>query len=122
MSPTGPSYPGGPRRRSRGESDSDPASGVKLDRAEELEDRVVRRRMESVRRRRRKRLAVGFGIALAVAGAIGFWMGYQANQTSEEIAAEQRRATEEEFDLSRERNIILEQLWLMEDLERAPRP
>ena len=122
MSSNGPSYPGGPRRRTQGNSDSDAPSGVKLDRAEDLEDRVVRRRLASVRKRRRKRIAVGFGIALAVAGAIGFWMGYQANQTSEEIAAEQRRSTEEEFDLTRERNIILEQLWLMEDLERAPRP
>ncbi|MDX1568033.1 MAG: hypothetical protein R3223_09540 [Longimicrobiales bacterium] len=49
-------------------------------------------------------------------------MGYQANQTSEDIAAEQRQANEEGLHITRERNIILEQLWLMEDLERAPRP
>ena len=83
---------------------------------------MIRRRVEKVRTRRRKRLAMGFGAALAIAAAAGFWMGYQANQTSEDIAAEQRQANEEGLDITRERNIILEQLWLMEDLERAPRP
>ncbi|MFP3947732.1 MAG: hypothetical protein ACLFWG_03305 [Longimicrobiales bacterium] len=83
---------------------------------------MVRRRTEAAHKRRRKRLAAGFGIGLVVAGAAGFWIGYQANQSSEDIAAEQRQANDEGLDLTRERNIILDQLWLMEDLERARRP
>ena len=49
-------------------------------------------------------------------------MGLQANRTSEEIAAEQDGRVQEGFDLSRERNKVLQQLWLMEDLERVRQP
>lgn len=122
MSSSGPSYPGGPRRKSDADSDPESSSRVELARAEDVEDRIARRRLEAVKKRRRRRIAVGFGIALVVAGGAGFWMGYQANRTSEEIAAEQSRSNEDGFDLTRERNIILEQLWLMEDLERVQRP
>lgn len=119
MSPSGASYPGGPRRRDQEASSSEAAPGARLGRAEEMEDRLHRRHRDAVRRRRKKRLALGFGVVLVVAGTAGFWMGYQANRTSEEIAAEESRAAQDEFDLTRERNVILQQLWLMEDLERA---
>lgn len=113
-------YPGGPRKRDDGGGDEDRRR--KLDRAEEIEGRLHQRHRSAVRKRRKKRLLVGFAVAVLVAGAAGFWMGLQANRTTEEIAAEQERRPEKGFDLSSERNKVLQQLWLMEDLERAPRP
>lgn len=114
-------YPGGP---GRGDDDEEGARPRRLDlrRAEEVEGRLHERHRSSLRRRRRKRLLVGFLVALVVAGGAGYWLGLQANRTSEEIAAEQESGPESGFDLTRERNQVLQQLWLMEDLERARRP
>lgn len=115
-------YPGGPRKRDDDEEGDHDADRPKLTRAEEREGRLHQRHRRAVRRRRKKRLLVGFVVAVLVAGGVGFWMGLQANRTTEEIAAEQENRPEQEFDLTRERNTILQQLWLMEDLERARRP
>lgn len=115
-------YPGGPRRRDEGEDGADAdRRRPHLSRAEEIEGRVHERRRSRARRRRSTRLLLGFLAALVVAGSAGFWMGLQANRTSEEIASEQESGPQEGFDLTRERNQILQQLWLMEDLERARR-
>lgn len=115
------SYPGGP---SRGDAD-DPESGRPRRRglrgAEDLEERLHAKYRSAVGRKRRKRLLIAFGVAVLVAGATGFWMGLQAHRSADEIASEQERRPEAEFDITRERNLLLQQLWLMEDLERVPR-
>lgn len=115
-------YPGGPRKRD--DEDGGESRRPNLAPAEEREGRLHDRHRRIVRRRRKKRILVGFLVALLVAGGLGFWMGFQANRTSEEIAAEQESGRERGFDLTRERNTILQQLWLMEDLEleRSRRP
>lgn len=114
------SYPGGPRRRGE-EPDAEDRPHPKLERAQAIDMRAQERQRIAARQRRRRRVLSGFAIALVLAGGAGFWVGLQADRTSEEIAAEQSRRGSEELDLTRERNIILQQLWLMEDLERARR-
>lgn len=114
-------YPGGPRKRD-GDADEGERPRSPLTRAEEIEGRLHDRRRRRVRRRRRRRLLVGLLVAVVAAGATGFWMGLQSNRTSEEIAAEEDGRPERGFDLTRERNRVLQQLWLMEDLERARQP
>ena len=115
-------YPGGPRKRDEEEDRSAPRRRPDLSRAEDIEGRLHDRHRAAVRRRRRKRLLAGFLVAIVIAGVAGFWLGTQSNRTSEEIAAEQNgRSGQQGLDITRERNTILQQLWLMEDLERARR-
>lgn len=117
------SYPGGPSKREADDAESRRATGrTRLTRAEEMEARAHEGRRARIRRRRRKRLIVGFAVAIVVAGAAGFWMGLQSHRTAEEIAAEQERRQREQFDFGAESDRLLQQLWLMEDLERARKP
>lgn len=114
-------YPGGPRRPGR-EAEGGPRHDPDLSTAEEIENRSARRQMRSARRRRRRRSLIGFVLAFLVAGTAGFWLGWRSHRTSEEIAREVEERPDPEIDLTRERDAILQQLWLMEDLERARRP
>lgn len=115
-------YPGGPGR-GEGEGDESRRRPDTLPSAEEMEERRMAWARRSQWKRRRRRLLVGFVVAVLVAGGTGFWLGWQSHRTPEEIAREEegRSGDGEGVDLSRERDIILEQLWLMEELERAPR-
>lgn len=121
MSPIDGRYPGGPRHPD-GERDRASRRDPDLATAEEIENRTALRRMRSARKRRKRRAVIGFLVAFAVAGSAGFWLGWRSHRTTEEIAREAEEEPSRELDLSRERNIILQELWLMEDLERARRP
>jgi len=116
-------YPGGPSREGDGSTGGAVRRSPELSRAEELETRAHRGRQHRVRKRRRRRVAVGFVVALLVAGAVGFWMGISSHRTAAEIAREEEAAARErEFDPAAESDRLLQQLWLMEDLERARQP
>lgn len=118
------SYPGGPSKAGdAGDGDAARKHRPRLSRAEEIEARAQDGRRARVRRRRRRRVMVGFLVALAASGAVGFWMGMQSHRSAAEIAAEQEAADREDaFDLHAEGDRILRELWLMEDLERARQP
>lgn len=115
-------YPGGPRR-SREEEISGRRRSRALRKAEETEARIAHSQRRRAQRRRRRRVILGFVLAFLAAGGIGFWLGLQTHRTPQEIAREEEGSESSDgIDLTRERNAILQQLWLMEDLERARRP
>ena len=114
-------YPGGPRRPDEKDGpERGPAPDLAM--AEEMELRTARLHRVRTRRRRRRRVVVGFLLAFVAAGGVGFWLGRRSHRTAAEIARQEEEPRRPEPDLTRERNAILQQLWLMEDLERARRP
>jgi len=118
----GGAYPGGPRKRNDAEGIGRFSPSPDLRSAEELDARSHERHRRRVRKRRRKRVLIGFLVALTAAASVGFWMGVQAHRSSQEIANEQDRAAQQDRELVRQRNKVLQQLWEMEDLENGPRP
>ncbi len=70
---------------------------------------------------RRRRIWLGLLIAVATAGSTGFYLGFRANRTSEELINERRAEQRggDAPDITGETNRILFELWEMEDLERA---
>ncbi len=117
----GGSYPGGPSRKEEGRA-GDGGRRPDLTRAEDIEARAQDGHRARVRKRRRKRVAVGFVVAVVVAAAAGFWMGVESHRTADEIAAEEEQRQRSGFDFGAESDRLLQQLWLMEDLERARNP
>ena len=115
------SYPGGP---SRDRSEVDERADKRLDDLSSVEEIEARRGAGIVRtrgRRRRKRAVIGLAASIVIAGGAGVWMGLRSHRTAEELAAEQRAQAEAEFNLRRESDRLINELWKMEDLERAGR-
>jgi hypothetical protein len=62
-------------------------------------------------------------LALALAGGLGLYLGYNSHQSSQDIT-NARYATRQSplFDASQETNRVLLDLWRMEDVEKQPTP
>ena len=121
MSRISGSYPGGP---SRDRSEVDKRADKRLDDLASVAQIETRRGAGVVRtlgRQRRKRAVIGVVVSIIIAGSAGVWMGLQSHRTAEDLAAEQRAQAEAEFNLKRESNRLINELWKMEDLERAGR-
>lgn len=112
------SYPGGPRKRG---PDEEAPLPPRLDRAEDMDARVQRRRFDASRRRRRHRLRLGFVAAVTVAGLVGLAIGYLSHRSTEDLTAEREQERLQGFNPTSEVNRMLMELWKMEDVERAPR-
>ena len=115
------SYPGGP---SRDRSDVDERADKRLDDLSSVEEIEARRGAGILRargRRRRKRALIGIAASIVIAGGTGTWMGLRSHQTADELAAEQRAQAETQFNIRRESDRLINELWKMEDLERAGR-
>lgn len=115
------SYPGGP---SRDRSEVDKRADKRLDDLASVEQIETRRGQEEVRvrgKRRKRRVLLGLMVSIIIAGSGGVFMGLRSHRTAEELAAEQRAQAEAEFNLKRESNRLINELWKMEDLERSGR-
>lgn len=117
------SFPGGPRRREDGEGPT-PESERAFARVEDLSQQEVVQFLRSLRRDRAKRVLLGFLLALVLAGGVGFYVGMSSHRTAEELARQEEAAAQgpEALSLPEERRKVLQELWKMEDLEKAPRP
>lgn len=115
-------YPGGPTRREQfGQAESnDPPREL---RSGEDRERRADRRAENDRLRSRKiRTVLGVGAALLFSGATGIFWGLRTARASEELLENaQVRANGPEVDISREMDRLINELWKMEELDRAPR-
>lgn len=107
-------FPGGPSRPGSGE---EPARTPHLRRAEEIEAGIARRTLELSKRRRKGRVALGFMLAVLIAGLVGGYVGLESHRTQAELTEAQEVRRAEEVDLSAEVNRTLLQLWKMEDVE-----
>ena len=111
------SYPGGPRRHdSEGRTaDSD---APELRGGESVERSVAGRVARGKRKRRNRRLVIGFVTSFIAAAGVGAYVGLQSKTTAEDLA---QHEMQEELDLSGEVDRVLNELWKMEDLDRATR-
>lgn len=66
-------------------------------------------------------IQVGFACALLAAGGVGGYVGLSAHTTPEQLAEEERSKAQAPGELSDQANRLINELWKMEDLERAPR-
>ena len=73
------------------------------------------------KRQRRKRAVIGLAVSIVIAGSTGVWIGLRSHKTAEELAAEQQARAEAQFNFKRESDRLINELWKMEDLERAGR-
>ncbi len=105
-------YPGGPQ----GEPGTQAPRRRRYLRQQDINDRVGRHLSASRRRQRRLRLTLGFVIASAVAGGLGWVLGRQAQATHADLTA-RAEAQGDEF-LTGEVDRVLRELWRMEALER----
>ncbi|MBI4539329.1 MAG: hypothetical protein HY704_07470 [Gemmatimonadetes bacterium] len=111
-------YPGGPRRPAEGE----PGHPVVLEGGEEVEARLKEGARQRHERRKRKRILAALVAVVLVALGVGTWLGIRSYRSAREIASEKQRAEEGRRLIEQERQRILQELWRMEALERAPQP
>lgn len=116
-------FPGGPRRPSDVEAD-DAYRRTRVGSGEDVEAARDRWVQERKAERRKRRLLIGALAFLIAAGGVGVWVGLDAVKSAEELVQEEERAREGGAGgiIERERERILQELWKMEDIERAPRP
>ncbi len=62
---------------------------------------------------------IGLVASLIIAAGVGTYLGLQSKKTAEELA--QQEMEESESDTNKELDRLLNELWKMEDLERAPK-
>ena len=115
------SYPGGPGRES-GDTGDAPRRTRRLRSAEEIDARIgsaVRVRHERSRRRRAWSVLAA---AIVAAGGAGLYLGFRAHRSAEQLTSEREaERTPPPFDITRETNRMLIELWRMEDVERQDR-
>ena len=68
---------------------------------------------------RKRRLLIGLVTFLVVGVGMGAYIGLQSRKTAEELAEQEAEGSE--VDIKKEADRLLNELWRMEDLERAPR-
>lgn len=114
------SYPGGPKKptlRSKKESERHAViPGVS-----DLEQWARRAKVATQRRNRARRIKIGFACALLAAGGLGSYVGLSTHTTPEQLAEEERSKVRVPGELSDQANRLINELWKMEDMERAPR-
>ena len=111
------SWPGGPRREGPPQDRSGPP---RLERVEQIEERVAGGSARRKRKRRLKHLLGVFAFAAVVAGGVGWVMGLRSHTTADAIMAEQQdalRQQQEQDLMSMEINRVMMELWRMEDVE-----
>lgn len=62
-------------------------------------------------------MGMGFAVATVLAAAIGAGIGFKAHATPEQLTMEQEINRQRDFNISKEVNRTLLELWKMEDVE-----
>ena len=113
----GGGYPGGPRRHAEKEEAGEP-SGFEIRDGESIEASAMARALSRSKRHRRRRLVIGLLTSLVLASSVGAYSGTAGKRrTAKELTQEQMMETVLEKEVSR----LINELWKMENLERAPR-
>ena len=113
------SYPGGPRRHGQEEeAGQDPQAEIRD--GESIEASIAARRTGRTKKRRNRRLVIGLVTSFIAAAGVGAYFGMRSITTAEDLAQEEMK--EGEMDLKKQSDRLINELWKMEDLERARRP
>jgi len=115
------SYPGGPKREGAPDADA-VGSAARLDRIEDVEERLGRRSRAREQRRRARRIWSGLVMAVALAAGTGLYLGLRSHRTSEQLTDDRNDVRERDLDITRETNRVLLELWRMEDVEKQATP
>ena len=108
------SFPGGPSRAAPPVPRTTPP---RLRPVAEIEERSAQRSVDRRHRKRAMRMAAGFLVVLAVADAAGGAVGLGSHRSQEDLTDAQRVSRTKDFDISKEVNRTLLNLWKMEDVE-----
>ncbi len=115
----GGGYPGGPRRHAEKEEAGE-APGFEIRDGESVEASALAKAIGRSRRQRTRRLVFGVLTSLFLASTVGAYVGARANRrAAEQFARDQ--TMEGRTALEREADRLIDELWKMESLERAPR-
>ena len=115
-------YPGGPSRRTDPD-DATPRRGkVHLATVEELEARAAEGSQARKGQSKRRRILVGVVVSVALALALGGYLGFSSHRTGEELASEMEGAQEqvEKSDMDRQMDRLIDEMWKTEALEKGP--
>ena len=118
MSKIAGGYPGGPPHHDPQAQGAD-SRGPELRGGETVEASVVRHATGRTKKLRKRRLLIGLVTFLVVGVGMGAYIGLQSRKTAEELAEQEAEGSE--VDIKKEADRLLNELWRMEDLERAPR-
>jgi hypothetical protein len=100
---------------------SAPRRKVKLDTVEKIEARAAAISQARTRKARKKRVTIGIVFSVVVAGSIGIWLGFSSHRSGEELAQEIRgTARGLEFDLNKQADRLISEVWKTEALEKIP--
>ncbi len=115
-------YPGGPTRREPlGQAESKEALPA-IRCGEDNEWRAGLRGQEGRLKSRRVRAVLGVGTTLLISAAAGIYWGFSAARASDELAENARVMVDRpDVDVSREMDRLIDELWKMDELDRAPR-
>lgn len=115
-------YPGGPSRNPSDDDALQPRPRRELPTVEEIEARAAAGSQLFRFRRRRRRVAFGLALSVLLSAVVGIWLGWQSHRTDQELARELRKqAVEADFDLNREADRLINEIWKTEALEKRPR-
>lgn len=113
-------YPGGPPRHDP-EGQTADSDGPELRDGESVEASVADHAVRRKKKLRNRRLVIGLVTSIITAAGVGAYLGLQSRTTAEELAQETMEEEENELDPDKELDRLINELWKMEDLERANR-
>lgn len=112
------SYPGGPSIKGLTAPTEHPSESLHgIEDMEGLRDAIPRRHR---RARHRRHVVVSLIVWLALALSLGAYVGFDGSQHP--VAAADAIGADQDTEISKEARRLLNELWKMEDLERARRP
>lgn len=115
----GGAYPGGPRRHAEKEAAGE-LPGFEIRDGESIEASAMTRVLGRLKKHRTRRFVIGLVASLLLASSVGAYVGIRDNRRAAEELA-QKQTTEGRTLLEQEASRLINELWKMEDLERAPR-
>ncbi len=114
-------YPGGPSRRPPEGEAGPKEERPRLPSVGEQETLASEGAQSRKARRRRKRATLAVLGAVLLAGMLGIWMGLRSHRTEEELARElQEERTTRGFDLEKQADRLINEIWKTEALEKIP--
>ena len=115
----GGGYPGGPRRHAEKEQAGE-LPGFEIQDGESIEASAMSRSLGRSKKQRTRRLMIGLLTSLLLASSVGAYVGIRGTRKTAEELAEQQM-TDGRTALEQEASRLINELWKMEELERAPR-
>jgi len=115
-------YPGGPSRRADPDDDTPHRGKVHLASVAEIEAKAAAGALHRRGQSRKKRLYIGLTVSVALALALGGYIGFSSHRTADELVQEMEGAATKagKSDLDRQMDRMIDEMWKSEALEKGP--